>query len=90
MPEIQKISADTSVLIASEKLKLLDLSCSVCDQIFLPLAVFNEYSNETRSRFATAQAPEGLSGIFEHLEPRTQCSLSPAPPGARGCCGTKR
>jgi predicted nucleic acid-binding protein len=64
MPEIRKVIADTSVLIAFEKLKLLDLLCSVYDQILLPLAVFSEYSNETRSCLAVAQAPDGLSKMY--------------------------
>ena len=37
MPEIQKVIADTSVLIAFEKLKLLDLLCLVYEQMLLPL-----------------------------------------------------
>jgi predicted nucleic acid-binding protein len=65
MPEIQKVIADTSVLIAFEKLELLDLLCSVYDQVLLPVAVFSEYSNEMRSCFAAAQAPDGLSNLLE-------------------------
>jgi predicted nucleic acid-binding protein len=65
MPEIQNVVADTSVLIAFEKLRLLDLLCSVYDQILLPTAVFDEYSKEMRSCFVPARAPDGLSNLLE-------------------------
>lgn len=65
MPEIHKVIADTSVLIAFEKLKLLDLLCLVYEQIILPLAVHQEYSSDTRPCFTTTEAPQGLSKLLE-------------------------
>lgn len=66
MPEIQKVIADTSVLIAFEKLKLLDLLCLVYEQILLPLNVHQEYSSDTRPCFTTVEAPHGLSKLLEY------------------------
>jgi predicted nucleic acid-binding protein len=65
MREMQNVIADTSVLIAFEKLKLLDLLCLVYDQILLPVAVFAEYSKEMRACFVPTRAPEGLSNLLE-------------------------
>lgn len=65
MPEIHKVIVDTSVLIAFEKLELLDLLCSVYEQIQLPLAVHKEYSSDTMPCFVIAEAPNGFSKLLE-------------------------
>jgi len=66
MPEIQRIIADTSVLIAFEKLKKLDLLCQAYKQILIPLAVHEEYSSESQACFRVAKAPPGLSKLLEN------------------------
>ncbi|MDX9787087.1 MAG: hypothetical protein RBT11_09935 [Desulfobacterales bacterium] len=66
MPEIQQVIADTSVLIAFEKLKLLNLLCHVYDQILLPSAVHHEYSSDSKPCFTMAEAPQGVSKLLEN------------------------
>jgi uncharacterized protein len=65
MPEIQKVIADTSVLIAFEKLEKLNLLCQVYEQILLPFAVHEEYSSDSQPCFIIAKAPSGLSTLLE-------------------------
>ena len=65
MPEIRTIIADTSVLIAFEKLGRLHLLCRVYEEILLPPAVRNEYSSDSQPCFIYAQAPHGLSTLLE-------------------------
>lgn len=65
MPEIQKVIADTSVLIAFEKLKTLNLLCQAYKQILIPLAVHEEYDSDSQPCFKVTEAPPGLSKFIE-------------------------
>lgn len=51
MPDDQKAIADTSVLIAFEKLNKLDLLCLTYKEIFLPEAVYQEYASNLQNCF---------------------------------------
>lgn len=66
MPEIQKVIVDTSVLIAFEKLKKLDLLCLVYRQILITPSVHEEFSSNTLPCFIPAKAPEGLFRFLEN------------------------
>ena len=57
MPDSEIVIADTSVLIAFEKLKKLELLCLAYDKIILTEAVFNEYSNDLQHCFSLKKAP---------------------------------
>jgi len=57
MPDSEIVVADTSVLIAFEKLKKLELLCLAYDKIILTEAVFNEYSNDLQHCFSLKKAP---------------------------------
>lgn len=65
MHDIRKVIADTSVLIAFEKLELLHLLCSLYEQILLTSSVYTEYSSEMQSCFIAVKAPLGLSKLLE-------------------------
>ncbi len=57
MPDPEIVVADTSVLIAFEKLDKLELLCLAYDKIILTEAVFNEYSNDLQHCFSLEKAP---------------------------------
>jgi len=61
MPDNQTAIADTSVLIAFEKLGKLDLLCLTYNEIFLPDAVYQEYASDLQPCFVLKAAPEPIS-----------------------------
>ena len=61
MPDNQTAIADTSVLIAFEKLGKLDLLCLTYDEILLPDAVYQEYASDLQPCFVLKAAPEPIS-----------------------------
>jgi predicted nucleic acid-binding protein len=64
MPDNQRAIADTSVLIAFEKLNKLDLLCLTYKEIFLPEAVYQEYANDLQNCFILKTAPEPISDFL--------------------------
>ena len=56
MPNNNVVITDTSVLIAFEKLNLLNLVCLVYDELYLTKAVYNEYSNQLEKCFILKEA----------------------------------
>lgn len=57
MPSKDISIADTSVLIAFEKLRMLDKLCSAYDDITLTKSVYNEYSGLIQHCFSLKEAP---------------------------------
>jgi hypothetical protein len=64
MPDNQRAIADTSVLIAFDKLNKLDLLCLTYKEIFLPEAVYQEYANDLQNCFILKTAPEPISDFL--------------------------
>jgi len=56
--------ADTSVLIAFEKLNLLSALCTVYDDLYLTRAVYNEFSNQLPNCFSIKKAPPSLTSFL--------------------------
>lgn len=62
MPE--KVIVDTSVLIALEKINLLDVLCKIYDEIILPEAVISEFGTITIECYSTARVESPLVRLF--------------------------
>ena len=56
--------ADTSVLIAFEKINLLSLLCATYDDLYLTRAVYNEFSNQLQDCFSIKEAPASLTSFL--------------------------
>jgi len=64
MPSQDIAIADTSVLIAFEKIRMLDKLCKVYNDITLPKAVYNEYSGSTQNCFTLKEAPPKFASFL--------------------------
>lgn len=58
--------ADTSVLIAFEKLNLLSSLCAIYDELYLTRAVYNEFSNQIQKCFSIKEAPPSLTSFLTY------------------------
>ncbi len=61
MPDRSIAIADTSVLIAFEKLNILDKVCQIYEEIVLTEAVHQEFGSHIYECFTLAKAPEELT-----------------------------
>mgnify|MGYP000709901504 CR=1 FL=1 len=64
MPEKNIAITDTSVLIAFEKLNMLEKLCSIYNEVTLPKAVYHEYSGLIQNCFTLTEAPPEFASFL--------------------------
>lgn len=62
MPE--KVIVDTSVLIALEKINLLDILCKIYGEFIMPEAVFNEFGTPTINCYSVKEVKNTLINLL--------------------------